>query len=196
MRGKPRGTPNIHLSRRNIPAHAGKTIINVACDNPDEEHPRACGENTGLLNTVKLVLGTSPRMRGKRNKDLEAQNIERNIPAHAGKTILLMVGFMIGCGTSPRMRGKRANSTYDQLKPRNIPAHAGKTTADFHARNALAEHPRACGENRTKPTGKSLLPGTSPRMRGKRHSRGACVRRSGNIPAHAGKTDSSGCGLA
>ena len=45
MRGKHQGVRGVAKGGRNIPAYAGKTIINIACDNPDEEHPRVCGEN-------------------------------------------------------------------------------------------------------------------------------------------------------
>ena len=66
MRGKHQGVRGVAKGGRNIPAYAGKTIINIACDNPDEEHPRVCGENRYLPRRFQVGIGTSPRMRGKR----------------------------------------------------------------------------------------------------------------------------------
>ena len=49
----------------NIPAHAGKTArFQHVCDEK-QEHPRARGENPAIKPHIILLLGTSPRTRGK-----------------------------------------------------------------------------------------------------------------------------------
>ena len=71
---------------RNIPAHAGKTLIENAMAVFNKEHPRARGENT-RINTFELAPGgTSPRTRGKHKMPFVLGWRMGNIPAHAGKT--------------------------------------------------------------------------------------------------------------
>ena len=130
------------------------------------------------------------------------------IPAHAGKTLTGRLRFPGGrahpraCGentlimrvkspikgSSPRMRGKRLEDVIQLLHVRLIPAHAGKTDQQSGRRLVSRAHPRACGENTSRPFLPLWLTGSSPRMRGKRSRRSAraCARRL--IPAHAGKT--------
>ena len=86
------------------------------------------------------------------------------------------------------MRGK-LNGTLDwHLRWRNIPAYAGKTHDLYHIHRKEREHPRVCGENRLVRKEKSWLPGTSPRMRGKRLRNSEKTPEGRNIPAYAGKT--------
>ena len=49
-----------------IPAHAGKTIGEPHGIAQGRAHPRACGENEPPMTASVTVLGSSPRMRGKR----------------------------------------------------------------------------------------------------------------------------------
>ena len=71
---------------RNIPAHAGKTLLANYDDSDLGEHPRACGENGAPKSLEVTHMGTSPRMRGKPVDPRDAPTGFRNIPAHAGKT--------------------------------------------------------------------------------------------------------------
>ena len=66
MRGKPQQLLEQHSYFRNIPAYAGKTGGNDLDRQIFEEHPRVCGENLELAGAQAWVIGTSPRMRGKR----------------------------------------------------------------------------------------------------------------------------------
>ena len=86
MRGKPPPSSLFSPCARFIPAHAGKTHHSEVWDDSGEVHPRACGENVRLSNTVVEELGSSPRMRGKPGGVLLCSGIARFIPAHAGKT--------------------------------------------------------------------------------------------------------------
>ena len=91
-------------------------------------------------------------------------------------------------GSSPLTRGKLVKSGHEGGRDGLIPAHAGKT--ERRARTALPgrAHPRSRGENykrRGQPTGN---PGSSPLTRGKPRRIASRLKRTGLIPAHAGKT--------
>ena len=106
MRGKPEYTTVRNTQRRNIPAYAGKTHATAQkCWFPTE-HPRVCGENSGVCVNSVTITGTSPRMRGKRPAAVAAFVNVRNIPAYAGKTTRRPTLCGTFSGTSPRMRGK------------------------------------------------------------------------------------------
>ena len=75
---------------RNIPAHTGKTTPGILTSHRLPEHPRAYGEN-GLQESIFGILdGTSPRIRGKQQRDGDPLRVTRNIPAHTGKTAALI----------------------------------------------------------------------------------------------------------
>ena len=191
MRGKPTTTLFSGSPIRSIPAYAGKTVCRGLGREPNQEHPRVCGENLSTLDQAGNGQGTSPRMRGKRFNPRTLWDGPRNIPAHAGKT--LQPAHFVGrtqehpracgenrapthawgssSGTSPRMRGKPRTRFCEEILKRNIPAHAGKTGLTLST--ARSNH------------------GTSPRMRGKLNRRGKVAAWAGNIPAHAGKTYTS-----
>ena len=128
-------------------------------------------------------------MRGKLELCPASSPPLRNIPAYAGKTIAAMIGGIVGA-EHPRVCGEnKPRYCMWVAAVRNIPAYAGKTTGDTSDRSNNWEHPRVCGENFVACTGGRRHMGTSPRMRGKphtRHSPGAAI---GNIPAYAGKTE-------
>ena len=89
-------------------------------------HPRACGENGKTFTVAVLVVGSSPRVRGKRTGDHDLDPGTRLIPACAGKTVrrwasgtatrahprvcgenIPGAGIPPGLvGSSPRVRGK------------------------------------------------------------------------------------------
>ena len=90
-------------------------------------HPRVCGENYLALEAASLTRGSSPRVRGKRDKTHVHTVCCRLIPACAGKTTdnyaaaissqahprvcgenpRLSRILRAGQGSSPRVRGKR-----------------------------------------------------------------------------------------
>ena len=207
MRGK-RGKQGYYLLRkRNIPAHAGKTLGVTLKSSIMPEHPRACGENSYKGSRWYNDRGTSPRMRGKHHILAAPGFCRRNIPAHAGKTRYHRPNRRLdpehprACGenahptkcrcdrggTSPRMRGKLPQPQQSRARRRNIPAHAGKTPESPPPPRA-PEHPRACGENGPLSYPRGVKRGTSPRMRGKPLESKRVYSPRRNIPAHAGKT--------
>ena len=131
--------------------------------------------------------GSSPRMRGKRPRLHVVVVDGRIIPAHAGQTgsVAVALGMVpdhpracganqtgvwkvsLEDGSSPRMRGKLKTTFWENQSGRIIPAHAGQTRSRRAARHAPADHPRACGANRSSGFRDTLVRGSSPRMRGK-----------------------------
>ena len=167
MRGKPVRSRRLRARRRIIPAHAGQTNSVPAKRSSHADHPRACGANVMVPSACMLMVGSSPRMRGKRAGHRLRPRPYRIIPAHAGQTApardatrrssdhpracganssgaFSMIRLI---GSSPRMRGKRVGSVPVGILARIIPAHAGQTQS--HQRNGKedADHPRACGAN-------------------------------------------------
>ena len=69
-----------------IPAHTGKTVgfqvLPLSC----WAHPRAYGENPSVTAESYHSAGSSPRIRGKRHGNSNAESVRGLIPAHTGKT--------------------------------------------------------------------------------------------------------------
>ena len=132
-----------------IPARAGKTVRTVWRRTGSGAHPRACGENVMLVRGSSGIVGSSPRVRGKRRSRWSRGQSARLIPARAGKTWVdtMCIGIYRahpracgenGCshngvcyppGSSPRVRGKRRGCGGWCSPTRLIPARAGKTSA-------------------------------------------------------------------
>ena len=193
---------------RFIPAHAGKTSSPSGSGGSSAVHPRACGENLLCRYVWIEQLGSSPRMRGKRNCRSFADGRLGFIPAHAGKTlhrVALQVRVAVhprACGenrssrvsrpttdgSSPRMRGKLEALQGRPVRHGFIPAHAGKTASSPSRSCPESVHPRACGENTVSVVAPRARSGSSPRMRGKLSAWKVGREVQGFIPAHAGKT--------
>ena len=88
MRGKPpegyRGKPVIGIT----PADAGKTPVPRGVYNNREDHPRGCGENAKSEQRQASVVGSPPRMRGKRLRACPTAAQDGITPAYAGKTAM------------------------------------------------------------------------------------------------------------
>ena len=146
-RGKPRRRRCPQLSRRLIPARAGKTFGRGRGLDVHWAHPRAGGENNVCRFGRDYDRGSSPRGRGKQLVRFPAFPVGGLIPARAGKTgrsvrlhcvcpahpraggenATRFMGGPFGGGSSPRGRGKRLQSRQTGSRPRLIPARAGKT---------------------------------------------------------------------
>ena len=72
--------------------------------------------------------------------------------------------------------------------PRLIPASAGQTVCLEIAGVGHWAHPRECGADMTSPNFDMLMPGSSPRVRGRRSTKTSTPHRRGLIPASAGQT--------
>ena len=93
MRGKPKGVELFRCNLGLIPAHAGKTLVDVLEVPARRAHPRACGENNASKVCSCPFKGSSPRMRGKLLASIGNGQCVGLIPAHAGKTLA-----WLGCG--------------------------------------------------------------------------------------------------
>ena len=208
MRGKPEHRHPGHGHRRIIPAHAGQTSPHAIMPPRSTDHPRACGANYNGTYSTFDDLGSSPRMRGKRQADRRGRGPDRIIPAHAGQTrirqcstrtdpdhpracganndFLVQLGAMVG--SSPRMRGKPMQTADKVDEHRIIPAHAGQTRPRPRTPVSPTDHPRACGANGSMTCAFRSCSGSSPRMRGKLVHLRSFRCRLRIIPAHAGQT--------
>ena len=78
--GRPR-----HLSRI-IPAYAGSTVVDIAEQPHEGDHPRIRGEHTCNSRWVPLMTGSSPHTRGAQGLGEICDKLGRIIPAYAGST--------------------------------------------------------------------------------------------------------------
>ena len=85
-RGKPLTSAQPNTPHRLIPAHAGKTRIDLASRTGYRAHPRSRGENVDCVLHGDDLAGSSPLTRGKHHPQQTPRSRERLIPAHAGKT--------------------------------------------------------------------------------------------------------------
>ena len=175
-----------------IPAHAGKTRSTASSTRSPPAHPRSRGENRCACLGVRVVPGSSPLTRGKR--ELFGADAERRglIPAHAGKTVeggahevrlpahprsrgengATMDKIVALVGSSPLTRGKREGHGRAVSLPGLIPAHAGKTITSRGYAPPRRAHPRSRGENGARPHVTRAEEGSSPLTRGKRPGAG------------------------
>ena len=166
------------------------------------------GENVFQVIRIWPRSGSSPRGRGKRERDPARRRAMGLIPAWAGKTkggttlhqgswahprvggenALLICRLKSATGSSPRGRGKLQDFAARLQATGLIPAWAGKTAGVPWYADGRRAHPRVGGENLSSGWHPLKGPGSSPRGRGKL-TRG-CVRYNpyGLIPAWAGKT--------
>ena len=148
VRGKRSTRLIASLSDRLIPACAGKTLTKQLPGFESSAHPRVCGENVLYCVVGHIVVGSSPRVRGKLAHVNNWCLRVGLIPACAGKTCAIMLGSIL-CGahprvcgenfcqaisysgmvgSSPRVRGKLTRQTNPNARRRLIPACAGKTS--------------------------------------------------------------------
>ena len=147
MRGKRSTSDSCNSSIRITPADAGKTKQIFVNRILAEDHPRGCGENSGILNHATSCMGSPPRMRGKPHTFSHTSASPGITPADAGKTCAKLQqpktyqDHPRGCGENktvrkkywgklgspPRMRGKRESFSGGSIKGRITPADAGKT---------------------------------------------------------------------
>ena len=113
------------------------------------------------------------------------------VPAHPrsrGENINWVRTTHYTLGSSPLTRGKPAVANFEANAAGLIPAHAGKTPPRAAGTTWSGAHPRSRGENAASVGIACTRPGSSPLTRGKRNIKANAVKRSGLIPAHAGKT--------
>ena len=166
----------------------GKLGATLTFDNPEEDHPRGCGENLPIEYNAVPVIGSPPRMRGKLMFEIDSCGNVGITPADAGKTCRASVALNVPPGSPPRMRGKLLGNWVIAEGLGITPADAGKTVYCWTAGTVPTDHPRGCGENCAPVMVERCPSGSPPRMRGKPDDRTVIIGTNGITPADAGKT--------
>ena len=189
------------------PAHAGKSDKFKIKETMKGDHPRACGEKSGVRPNQTKCTGSPPRMRGKATVHEWKRGGNRITPAHAGKSkagtavrnsngdhpracgekVVFQLFGMVGQGSPPRMRGKGIGTSNVSVGNRITPAYAGKSFPVNLVSRQLQDHPRVCGEKRLPPLEFTGSQGSPPRMRGKASFFRCLCPGDGITPAYAGK---------
>ena len=152
---------------RFIPACAGNTRRECACDPPSSVHPRVCGEHTISGANMSRFSGSSPRVRGTPTPGPRR-------PAGAG--------FIPACaGNTSRPRPQRGS---EPVHPRVCGEH---TSRILPVVNSAGSSPRVRGTRSCAAVSASAV-GSSPRVRGTRRRPARRRRRERFIPACAGNT--------
>ena len=167
-----------------------------------------CGEHFDNEAMRRAASGSSPRVRGTPPSPATVRQPSRFIPACAGNTNTERENappitvhprvcgehyrqVFSSCGqsgSSPRVRGTRTTCSWRYRSRRFIPACAGNTLMYGPTFPPKTVHPRVCGEHVSARAGTTNSDGSSPRVRGTRHSVGKRTRTERFIPACAGNT--------
>ena len=149
MRGTHRFDSVGHYPAGIIPAYAGNTSTSSMVTVRPPDHPRVCGEHSGVSAPSAVRAGSSPRMRGTRFNQKTPFILEGIIPAYAGNTV-----------------GMRSKNAYTLDHPRVCGEHSNCPTWSL---KHFGDHPRVCGEHKRLPRTRTTRLGSSPRMRGTPH---------------------------
>ena len=191
-----------------IPAYAGNTGCPSVRPCVRWDHPRVCGEHFNAVRNATSPQGSSPRMRGTLQLDIQLCGAGGIIPAYAGNTATCRCIVMNSrdhprvCGehchkifrqfhkpgSSPRMRGTPRAADRMPFDIGIIPAYAGNTLNTPDLLDVRRDHPRVCGEHPFRSGVHAAVRGSSPRMRGTPAARAAATAAHWIIPAYAGNT--------
>ncbi len=179
------------------------------------DHPRVCGEKSGLMRSNATGTGSPPRVRGKDVSGADATPWIRITPACAGKSFTSMKCFraiqdhprvcgekteiayvvFLSEGSPPRVRGKVLRTLRHRNSVGITPACAGKSRYRSLCVAVCRDHPRVCGEKVLSNLAKAVAAGSPPRVRGKGARICQNLERVGITPACAGKSVLSWAGL-
>ena len=109
-------------------------------------------------------------------------------PRGCGEKRFMRGGCPAFCGSSPRVRGEGALSAGEALDFGIIPAGAGRRPKCPDGLLPFKDHPRGCGEKRSRPSHGPFRRGSSPRVRGEGAHGAATAASSRIIPAGAGRS--------
>ena len=166
------------------------------------------GEDVNSGDGVRVIAGSPPHARGRRDPCTRRRPHARITPACAGKTTVARVQFNVGkdhprmrgedlscwvsCwwrrGSPPHARGRRATEVSLKGLEGITPACAGKTLHPLPRRTISKDHPRMRGEDRVGYRSEHCGGGSPPHARGRLPGSHAASPISGITPACAGKT--------
>ena len=198
---------NLNLNRI-TPAPAGKTLIDCTACQCVQDHPRTCGENSFVSDSLTLHSGSPPHLRGKlwgcpafarcpgitpapagkTNKSKSQTTNGKDHPRTCGENHSERFEWSCVSGSPPHLRGKLRSTPTNAGNSRITPAPAGKTLKSLIVISPFEDHPRTCGENWLLPLLYWRFRGSPPHLRGKRENDRFISRRCGITPAPAGKT--------
>ena len=110
-----------------------------------------------------------------------------SVPRMCGEKIRAVSATTASVESPPRMRGKVLVLLLGVVAQRITPACAGKRPAQTSAGLRRRDHPRVCGEKRSRLSDRFLRGGSPPRMRGKDVLFCYMTQFVGITPAYAGK---------
>ena len=188
-----RGTHRSGCLRRRrsrfIPACAGNTRYLPVAPLRLAVHPRVCGEHCREIHCLVHTVGSSPRVRGTRNKHANKFAIRRFIPACAGNTRTSPPSRARPtvhprvCGEHPKAQSSRESRDGSSPRVRGTRRRSGC----WRCRSTV--HPRVCGEHSRVRGDAHAGDGSSPRVRGTRNDLVGGLDPLRFIPACAGNTD-------
>ena len=207
VRGKEQRLNKLYYTSGITPACAGKRRLTAFAARPRGDHPRVCGEKSGLCRTAEKIPGSPPRVRGKVSAAFFPFGTRGITPACAGKSAirctfspmdwdhprvcgekfrnLLLKGKKKG--SPPRVRGKVVIVRQKRIQIGITPACAGKSIIARYVRFRSQDHPRVCGEELCFVVLILSHMGSPPRVRGKAITYVIICQEKGITPACAGK---------
>ncbi len=188
VRGRPRRRESTASGKGSIPAGAGETVIWRAATDEYPVDPRGCGGDSADPRAAIPIRGRSPRVRGRRKRNVRRQRLAGSIPAGAGETASSRACCRRrwvdprGCGgdyqqppsasqslgRSPRVRGRPSPDDAGPSLHGSIPAGAGETRVLRAMEEVLGVDPRGCGGDIWLFGLGAVKRGRSPRVRGRR----------------------------
>ena len=88
MRGRDFAFAVLISAERITPAYAGKSKLPLLDYSPAWDHPRVCGEEHAVHQSMTSSLGSPPRMRGREPEKYDIKAEQGITPAYAGKSML------------------------------------------------------------------------------------------------------------
>ena len=106
VRGTADTSGNVQVAVGIIPACAGNSSLSRSRLASSRDHPRVCGEQTFLIDFLRYITGSSPRVRGTDTRCASYYNALGIIPACAGnRTVTLVKKFLFW--DHPRVCGEQ-----------------------------------------------------------------------------------------
>ncbi len=115
--------------------------------------------------------------------------VHRDHPRVCGETVCCLICQLYAVGSPPRMRGNALGLCRPAAAPGITPAYAGKRHVLRQVGVIVGDHPRVCGETRSRFSRPQDIKGSPPHMRGKA---GGCHPNDDAeriTPAYAGKSN-------
>ena len=180
-------------SYRYTPTPVGKTPFATYRLSFVTVHPHACGENGPPSGVTSTMIGTPPRLWGKRARRRIKRKDTRYTPTPVGKTIEVDRTFYPEPGTPPRLWGKLRAGVSSLLSHSVHPHACGENPRTASQGSWLARYtPTPVGENGLSQSRFTPSNGTPPRLWGKRDCVHCDVPSSRYTPTPVGKTPESG----